>query len=164
MFGLPDNIDRSVQRFNSQKVIAQLKSLAAVSAEQLRFDKEKWSQLLAPVCQLWQNLYKHQEFATIKISQAQLASHDPIESFVFMEMQGVVDILSKVHEGITYLVKVLQGVETLTPIAEKTATALLRGETPASWLGYWDGPEAPIAWLRAVVTKANSLKGWLSKL
>lgn len=28
----------------------------------------------------------------------------------------------------------------------------------------WDGPEAPIPWLRAVVTKANALRGWLSKL
>lgn len=43
LFGLPNNIDRSVQRFNSQTVISQLKSLAAVSAEQLRFDKEKWA-------------------------------------------------------------------------------------------------------------------------
>jgi len=44
MFGLPTNIDRSVQRFNSTQVILQLKSLSAVSAEELRFDKEKWTE------------------------------------------------------------------------------------------------------------------------
>ena len=44
MFGLPSNIDRSVQRFNSSQVIIQLKSLSAVSAEELRFDKEKWTE------------------------------------------------------------------------------------------------------------------------
>jgi len=59
LFGLPDNIDRSVQRFNSQRVISQLKSLAAVSSSELRFDKEKWSKILGPVCQLWQTIYKH---------------------------------------------------------------------------------------------------------
>lgn len=32
IFGLPANIDRSVQRFNSNQVINELKSLAAASA------------------------------------------------------------------------------------------------------------------------------------
>jgi dynein heavy chain 2 len=44
LFGLPANIDRSVQRFNSAGVIAQLKTLAAASAEELRFDKRRWNQ------------------------------------------------------------------------------------------------------------------------
>ena len=50
------------------QVISQLKSLAAVSAEELRFDKEKWSQLLGPICQLWNTLYKPEEYGSIKIS------------------------------------------------------------------------------------------------
>ena len=53
MFGLPSNIDRSVQRFNSTQVITGLKSLQAVSAEELRFDKEKWTEQLGPMLQLW---------------------------------------------------------------------------------------------------------------
>lgn len=53
MFGLPTNIDRSVQRFNSTQVITSLKSLSAVSAEELRFDKEKWTEQLSPILQLW---------------------------------------------------------------------------------------------------------------
>lgn len=57
MFGLPSNIDRSVQRVNSSNVVNQLKQLAAVSAEELRFDKEKWSQSLGPICQMWSNIY-----------------------------------------------------------------------------------------------------------
>lgn len=44
IFGLPANIDRSVQRFNSNQVINKLKSLGAVSAQELRFDKEKWTE------------------------------------------------------------------------------------------------------------------------
>ena len=62
LFGLPANIDRSVQRFNSSAVIAALKQLAAVSAEELRFDKQKWTQKLGPICQLWANLYKKDLF------------------------------------------------------------------------------------------------------
>jgi len=44
IFGLPSNIDRSVQRFNSNNVISDLESLAAASAQELRFDKEKWTE------------------------------------------------------------------------------------------------------------------------
>jgi hypothetical protein len=69
LFGLPSNIDRSVQRFNSLQVIAKLKSLAAISAGEMRFDKEKWSQQLAPICQLWTTLFRPEDYQQIKISQ-----------------------------------------------------------------------------------------------
>lgn len=57
IFGLPTNIDRSVQRFNSNAVINQLKQLAAVSESEMRFNKLKWSLALGPICKLWENLY-----------------------------------------------------------------------------------------------------------
>lgn len=50
IFGLPSNIDRSVQRFNSNNVILGLKGLAAAGAQELRFDKEKWTEQLGPIC------------------------------------------------------------------------------------------------------------------
>lgn len=53
LFGLPANIDRSVQRFNSNAVINQLKQLAAVRTEELRFDKAKWTAGLSPIVQMW---------------------------------------------------------------------------------------------------------------
>lgn len=68
MFGLPANIDRSVQRFNSQAVINQLKKLAAVSEEELRFDVTKWTKVLGPICQSWQQLYKPEVFDRINIT------------------------------------------------------------------------------------------------
>jgi len=42
-----------------------------------------------------------------------------------MEMDFVIRILEEVHENLSYLVKVLQGQETLTPETEKMATQLL---------------------------------------
>lgn len=100
LFGLPTNIDRSVQRFNSLQVINQLKSLAAISAGEMRFDKEKWSQQLGPICQQWSTLFRPEDYSQIKISQAQLSSPDPVDAFVYMEMLAVVDILNKVNESI----------------------------------------------------------------
>lgn len=62
LFGLPANIDRSVQRFNSNAVINQLKQLAAVRAEELRFDKAKWTAGLSPIVQMWNQLYQREMF------------------------------------------------------------------------------------------------------
>lgn len=67
-FGLPMNIDRSVQRFNSTAVLASLKQLAAVSAEELRFDKNIWTSKLGPICQLWSSLYKRDLFSKMQIT------------------------------------------------------------------------------------------------
>jgi len=85
IFGLPTNIDRSVQRFNSNQVITQLKSLAAVSAAELRFDKEKWTETLGPLLQMWTNVYKgDQAYNDVQIEKGR--SSDPVEQFVYMEM------------------------------------------------------------------------------
>jgi hypothetical protein len=85
IFGLPTNIDRSVQRFNSNQVITQLKSLAAVSAAELRFDKEKWTETLGPLLQMWTNIYKgDQAYNDVQIEKGK--SSDPVEQFVYMEM------------------------------------------------------------------------------
>ena len=68
IFGLPTNIDRSVQRFNSNLVIKELKSLAAAGVQELRFDKEKWTEQLGPICTLWTNVFKPEFFKQIKIT------------------------------------------------------------------------------------------------
>lgn len=42
VFGLPDNIERSLQRTTSTAVIRQLRALSAVDAEASKYDREKW--------------------------------------------------------------------------------------------------------------------------
>ena len=73
----------------------------------MRFDKEKWSQQLGPICQLWSTLYKPEEYSQIKISPAQLSSPDPVDAFVYMEMLAVIEILRKVDDTIQSISRVL---------------------------------------------------------
>jgi hypothetical protein len=42
IFSLPDNIERSLQRFNSSQLIKQLRLLSSSGAEASKFDREKW--------------------------------------------------------------------------------------------------------------------------
>lgn len=113
LFGLPSNIDRSVQRFNSTQVILGLKSLQAVSAQELRFDKEKWSEQLEPICKLWGAIFKVQLFKNTKITGQDLRNPDPVDQFVFMEMVSTKRILGIVHESIQSIVKVLKELKCL---------------------------------------------------
>lgn len=78
-FGLPSNIDRSVQRFNSNQVIVDLKSLAAASAQELRFDKEKWTEQLGPICQMWASIFKVDVIQSINITAKELSCKDPVD-------------------------------------------------------------------------------------
>lgn len=58
MFGLPMNIDKSVQRYNTQLLKKSMLALMAVGAEQLKFDREVWTQQLSPTLKLWKQLMK----------------------------------------------------------------------------------------------------------
>jgi dynein heavy chain 2 len=58
VFGLPMNIDKAVQRYNTGQMITSLKILQQVSAEELKFEKEKWSLILGPIINFWQSIYK----------------------------------------------------------------------------------------------------------
>lgn len=56
-FGLPANIERSVQRANSSTVIGQLKILEVTVSEGTRFNREQWATQLSPIVQLWQKVF-----------------------------------------------------------------------------------------------------------
>jgi len=96
-------------------VLSQLKSLAAVSVTNLRFDKEKWTEALGPLCSLWKNVYKAENFKSVQISKSGLRSSDPVEVFVYMEMMSAMDMLRNVDDSMTSIMRVLQGQEMLTP-------------------------------------------------
>lgn len=164
LFGLPANIDRSVQRFNSNAVLTSLKQLAAVSAEELRFDKAIWTAKLGPICQLWGNLYKQELYDKIVITQEQLNTPDPVAAFVYVELENVKDILQVVHASISNIVKILKGSEMLTAKSQKEATNLLQGEVPATWEAKWEGPENPDQWIKVVTKKASALVQWLQRV
>lgn len=163
-FGLPANIDRSVQRFNSNAVLTSLKQLAAVSAEELRFDKAIWTAKLGPICQLWSNLYKQEHYDAVVITQEQLNTPDPVAAFVYVELESVKDILQVVHDSISNIVKILKGSEMLTAKSQKEATNLLQGEVPATWEAKWEGPENPDQWIKVVTKKAAALVQWLQRV
>ena len=55
-FGLPENIDRSLQRMDSSAVITKLKILKRADTRAAKFDREVWANELNPILALWKKL------------------------------------------------------------------------------------------------------------
>jgi hypothetical protein len=88
---------------------------------------------LNPICALWANIYKAENFSQIRITKKDLETQDPVDQFVFMEVQHATQVLRKVNESITAIVGVLNGTEMLTPMIETEATSLLTNLVPKNW-------------------------------
>jgi dynein heavy chain 2 len=52
----------------------------------------------------------------------------------------------------------------LTPVTEKVALELLKGEVPLAWSAIWEGPSNPNSWLRLVTKKAFQLRSWSQRV
>jgi len=126
IFGLPSNIDRSVQRFNSQKILVSLKQLQSISAEDLKFNREKWMAQLGPLLKLWKTLVKIDEFRKYKITATQMSSANPIEGFIYMEFYNMQQLMERIHETLEGIGNVLYSSGLLTSSIEKDAMTLLK--------------------------------------
>jgi dynein heavy chain 2 len=160
LFGLPLNINRSVQRFNSSTVIKQLKQLSAISQDEIKFDREQWGEKLGPIWNLWKTMMKSEDKFKGKLED----SEDPLGSFVVQEARYAFKMLEKVNESLESISKVISGTELLTSSIEQDGKELLMNQVPDTWTSLWEGPNSPVAWLRALVRKTSALKRWLENL
>jgi dynein heavy chain 2 len=175
IFGLPDNIERSLQRATSSNVIKLLRALSVSAAEVTKFDREKWREKLGPVLELWQTLSSsspgligrkvdkrvtaggHNETA----ASGGKKQHDPVDDFVTMQYELAGDICGMVDGTMNALKKVLFGTGLLTPQIQSVAKSLLGDTIPNEWFKTWDcGPEKPQTWLQEIVRKRIALGKW----
>ncbi|KAI8824969.1 dynein heavy chain and region D6 of dynein motor-domain-containing protein [Fimicolochytrium jonesii] len=161
-FGLPGNIDRILQRNTSQIVITQLKALRRVDSHGQQFDKDVWTKELGPFLQLWRKLHSGQQLLQKKVQQDPKAS--PTESFFALELTNAITLLLRIDADFRAITKVIKGTMLLTNDVISVAHALIRGETPQSWIAKWDGgPEIPQQFLKEAVSNTISVESSLQK-
>ncbi len=165
IFGLPGNIDRSVQRFNTGQVIEGLKKLQTGSTENLKFDREKWNEMLAPIIKLWKSLLKQvTEKGIPQIKDKHLNSDHPVESFVYAEAANCFQTLERIDQSIDAINKVLAGSGLLTSEIYNEALSLITGNVPSRWTKIWEGPSHPATWMKGFCKRAYNLKGWVHNI
>ncbi|RDD40688.1 Cytoplasmic dynein 2 heavy chain 1 [Trichoplax sp. H2] len=165
LFGLPANIERSIQRSISTQVISQLKVLMRADAIVDKFDKEKWQTELGPILQLWKKLNQGTKLLQEKGSfpSGKAVDESPVTAFIQLERYNAIKLMQSVHGSLSGLNKVIRGNALLTTAITALAGALLKNEVPSSWSNKWDGPEDPMQWLRALVAKTLALGTWVQK-
>eukprot|EP00727_Mastigamoeba_balamuthi_P008592 m51a1_g4355 putative cytoplasmic dynein 2 heavy chain 1 (4311) ;mRNA; f:228679-242475 len=163
-FGLPANIDRSLQRTNSARVIAQLKIIALPAETSGRFDRKAWEEQLTPLIQTWQRLTEGSGSALQAIAEPDDPSRSPVDGFALMETINSRAAVAHVGGAMQSLAKIIAGKALLTPDMQTTGSFLLRGQVPRAWEALWEGPETPVAWLKALVQKTVALDRWLKRV
>ncbi|XP_041658498.1 cytoplasmic dynein 2 heavy chain 1 isoform X2 [Cheilinus undulatus] len=162
-FGLPANIERSSQRIISSQVISQLRVLSRSVATGSKFDRELWSNGLSPILNLWKKLNTGSPLIHQKVAQPSESQGSPVLSFITLEQFNAIRLVQGIHQSLAALSKVIRGSQLLTPDVQKLATALLNQECPLTWQNKWEGPEEPMQYLRAVVTRALAIQSWVER-
>ncbi|CAE7770330.1 DYNC2H1 [Symbiodinium sp. KB8] len=173
VFGLPPNIDRSVQRAIALRVTASLRSLSVAASSGGGFNRSAWKAALGPVIDLWGKIVPTDIMPTLQ--QAESAAErgggegvdpDPMGQFVFLEAARGARVVRRVSDDLNALKQVLFGVGLLTRRTQSVAEALLANALPGAWIRHWkDGPEDPRVWLRGTVERCHALATkWLPGL
>jgi len=165
MFGLPDNIERSLQRVTSTVVIRQLRALSLLDAAAVKYDREKWRIQLGPILDLWQQLTSSNSGllqSSSRGSKGGESSGNSIDDFVLLESELSCQMCVTVDHSIASLKKVLFGSGLLTPSIQAMAAQLLSGNVPPEWNKRWEGPEKPQTWLRELARKRIAVMKWKS--
>jgi len=163
-FGLPDNVERSVQRARSAAVINSLRTLMRSEQTGARFDRERWRTQLGPIIELWERITKNSPEAVSKPAKQDLSKMLPVDAFVVMENQMGFDLVVYVDDCLSALKKVIFGTGLLTPAIQAMGSALLKGETPSTWERKWEASEKPQVWLRAIVKRKVALSKWVQRV
>lgn len=174
VFGLPDNIERSMQRTLSADVIAQLKALSSSEEAAQKFDREKWRAQLGPLLDTWTKLTAsfHLDVGASASGanaapsappaggSANLLTLAPTGAFVALENEFAHDLVLQVNSALVGLKKVIFGTGLLTPAIQTVAAALLKSGVPSEWSTRWEGSESVATWLRSLAVRRRALSEW----
>jgi dynein heavy chain 2 len=162
MFGLPLNVDRSVQRYVSTQVLNKLNSIYSISSDMKKFDKEIYAEKLAPLLNMWKSIFQQDLIDSIKSQSNKIKSKDPITLFIKSESNQICDLGLKVQNNLNDINLALTGHALITSQVIKNCQNLLQNIVPEEWSNIWDGPEIPTNYLKSLGKKLNGLNKYIN--
>lgn len=150
---------------NSAGVVGQLKAMAVASSAAMGFHRGQWAKQLGPILKLWDQLMaSHPGLkAPPRPPGGGTDSWGPVEAFVALERENAGRLVGALDGVLSKLARVLRGSDALTPLVQAAGAALMRDEVPPAWDGLWEGPEAPMDYCRAAVSRAAAVESWMAK-
>lgn len=86
-----------------------------------------------------------------------------MDSFVALERSSGIALLNLIDRTLTSIQRVLRGQDTISTSVQKNGAALLADTIPVSWDSFWEGPESPMDYCRAVVSRCLAIEQWSQK-
>ena len=130
MFGLPLNVDRSVQRYVSTQVIMKLNSIYSISSDMQKFDKNSWNEKLSPLLNMWKSMYRQDIIDILKSQSSRITSKDPITLYIKSEATQICELGNKVQNCLLDINNALNGNAILTSQVMNNSQDLLRNIVP----------------------------------
>ena len=161
MFGLPLNVDRSVQRYISTQVILKLNGIYNISSDTKKFDKAVWTEKLSPLLNMWNSIYSQDTIDSMKSKYSKINSKDPISLFIKSEAAQICELGTRVNNCLNDISNALMGNGIITSMIINNSTSLLKSMVPEEWSNIWDGPEIPNEYLKALGKKINGLSVYI---
>lgn len=170
LFGLPNTVERSVQRFVSSETILKMNSLYSIATENgesMKFDKELWISKLSPIINLWKQLFNFELLSKTEqvlngLSNNNTIEADAILSFLKTETENSFNLINKINEDICLIENVLFNNSIMTSEINICSLTLLKGITPEYWQKLWEGSEIPQNYLKSVLKKVEGILNYSS--
>jgi dynein heavy chain 2 len=161
MFGLPLNVDRSVQRYVSTQVLLKLNSLYSMSSDMQKLNKALWAEKLTPVLNMWKSIYDESTIETMKSLAKKISSSDPMTLYIKSEANQLADLTNKVQICLNDINNALNKNYIITSQIINNCQSLLKNVIPEEWSNIWDGPELPNSYLKSLGKKIKGMGNYI---
>ncbi|KAI8908484.1 dynein heavy chain and region D6 of dynein motor-domain-containing protein [Gorgonomyces haynaldii] len=161
LFGLPANIDRTLQKISSSKIVNQLLRLGQATGEETKFERERWSAQLAPFVNLWKKLTTGSDLIDKQFTMG--SNLDPIPSFFDLEYQDALELVNTMNLSLNALGKVIRGAQLLTNDVKTLGNQLMQNDVPSAWEHLWEGPQNAASYIKEAVKRALAIRSMRDK-
>ena len=161
MFGLPLNVDRSVQRYVSTQVLLKLNSLYSMSSDMQKFNKSLWAEKLTPILNMWRSIYNESTIDNMKSLAKKINSSDPMTLYIKSEANQLADLTTKVQNCLNDINNALNKNYIITSQIINNCQSLLKNIVPEEWSNIWDGPELPNSYLKSLGKKIKGMGNYI---
>lgn len=114
-------------------------------------EKNKWIQEVTPFINLWKSVCVGIDAIDKKFAKSSL--ENAIDNFIDLELSGALNLLNVIHADIELISKISRGLVLMTNDIHQVIFSLIKGETPSTWSGMWEGPVSVSDFMKYSVEK-----------
>jgi len=163
IFGLPQNVDRSVQRYTSAQVILKLNNIYSISSDSFKFDKTLVGEKLLPIFNMWKSIYTQDIVDSISRTAIKIINtEDPLKIFIKSEASHIYELILAVEKTFNEISQSLFSNGLITSNILKNCNSLLQNQIPDAWIKLWEGPELPLNYIKSLSKKITGVISYVN--